>query len=959
MSEHGSRRAAPSSSSRGGGRRSASAGGVGDKLNDLVGSVSAKFSSLRGGSGGSGGSGPDGAGGPGRGRGRAPRSSHNGAPPPKDWWMRFIDYPRYNKRGWRHWMPSIKQILAMFMAFVFTVIGLVAYAYGSTQVPDLHNDAHYIADSNPTQFTFDDGTTFAHIGLSYYPVTDINKIPKVVQNAVIAAEDKSFRDNSGVSFTGVARSALSDIFGGGGSTQGGSTITQQFVKNAFLSQDQTFNRKIKEVLISIKLSHKYGKDEILLGYLNQISFGRGAYGIDAASRLYLGKPVGQIAETDYASAAFLATLINNPSVFANALKSPDTQKTHQKTMESLKSRYNQVLANMREYNFYPRAVLDPLQGKLPQIQPQAASTDNLSGYTGYMKEAATAYLAKMKSQYPKDNATQTYANIDELAKGGYKIVTTYNKQMMDQAAQAADDGFWKAKAVSNVTGQWDPTNQKHTNDKDVHLAFASVDPNTGFVKSFYNGVDGVEDYTKYPFNAALDGGIQVGSTFKAITLATALQTGKYSLESMEPASNVRQLFWPIGSTGDNNKLQYRDRYGKAQIWPPNEDDEAPFGNGDATLKQGLAMSLNSVFADLEMEPDVRPDAVYDMAHKLGISQSTGDFNANPSLTLGVATITPMRMASAYGTFAAKGIHHEPVQVQKIIDTRTNKVVWTAPLAAGQTQAMSENTAAGVTEALTEVLKTGTAAGNPAAKSYAQSLNFNVAGKTGTTDFNHSAWFNGYTAGLSTAVAMYRQTPTGILESLKGVGYNVSDRDLSNGNYGRVNGMSYPTSVWTKFMSGQTSQNKNLVAPFAPYNPVCTGVNSIGAAAGQQPSAAGAQGGNQGQQVPGATSSCQFLATPTPTPTPTPTTVVAPPPSTPDCVRDQNLQCITTPSTPTDSGTAPQTPSTDNSSPSTTPTVNCSRHPSYPGCQTSSPSSGPSSSLPSSPTSPPTIPSTGL
>jgi penicillin-binding protein 1A len=946
MSEHGSRRAAPSGrGSRGAGRRSANSGGLADRFNDLAGQISGQVSGLfgsgRGGGGGRRGGGggyddgdgygPRGSGGPGR-----PRKSKE--PLPRDWWMKYVDYPRYGRQGWRHWMPSIKQILSLSLAFMFVVIGTVAYAYSRVVVPTAN---HYIADGQPTQFTYDDGKTpFASIGLSYYEVKDIKTIPLVVQNAVIAAENYSFRTDPGVSFTGVARAALNDLFGSGGK-QGGSTITQQYVKNAFLSQDQSFARKIDEIMISIKISKSESKDQILLGYLNQITFGRGAYGIDAASRAYFGVPVSQLKSTDVDKAAFLATMINNPSVFSAALVSDKTRASHPLTMKMLTQRYNQVLSNMSKYNFEPESVTLPLQEHLPTVIPQKTEDLSANG-AGYMKEAAEQFLAQMEADYPGSDPNGA-ADINNLSKGGYTVVTTYNKQMMADAVTAADQGFWKDK--NGQFGEWDPTNKNHLSDNNVHLAFAAVDPSTGYLKAFYTGVDGTMDYGQHAFNDALMGGVQVGSTFKPITLATALETGKYSLDSQEPGSNTRKLYFPIGSTKESDHITYTDQYGQTKNWPPNEDDETAKGGDFASLKEGLAMSLNSVFADLELEPDVTPNAVYTMARQLGIKDGTEDFKPVASLTLGTADITPMRMASAYSTFAAGGVHRNPVQVTKILN-KEGKVVWTPPKAyTTPSRVMQPNTAAGVTEALQGVLQDGgTAAGNHNAVKLYNKLNGNIGGKTGTTDYNHSAWFNGFSSSLSTAVVMFRQTPNGTLESLKGVG---------NKDQTRVNGMSYPTSVWAAFMNIESSRKSNFAQPFSPYINGCTGQRSLVSFGQQvQPQQAPKPDGNQGAN---GNSNCQYLATPTPSMTPTPTPTPTDSASQPDCQQQPgngnggngggqqnpqnppgNCQPSGTPATPTDTGTDPGGPGGGETSTPTAPSSRtCSRKPGTLGCPSSS------------------------
>ncbi|MEY9859989.1 membrane peptidoglycan carboxypeptidase [Catenulispora sp. GAS73] len=1000
MSEHGSRRAGGGGGSRG--RRSANGGGFSDKLDGLTNQLSGMFGKRGGGrrggdgyddqydeygsyddrgyensgygdshhdgygdeaevasgggrrgagrraSAGSGGTGGTG----GTGRGRGGRGGRNGGYgpddlPPKDWWMKFINYPRYGKRGWRHWMPSIKQVLSVFLGFLFTVIGVVAYAYANTQIPQVKNS---IAAGNPTTYTYDDGEVFADIGVHYYQVNDINQIPKAFQDAFVAAENYSFWTDPGVSFTGVARSALNDLFGSGGK-QGGSTITQEYVKNAYLSQDQTLSRKINEVMIAIKLNHQESKQQILLGYLNQISFGRGAYGIDAASRAYFGKPISQMTNANIGEAAFLASVINDPSNFSTALVNDKSRKDNPKTFERFLKRYNAVLANMSQYGFEPKAATDPLQNKLPTVQDFKGP--NLSGWVGYMKDSATQYLQAQLQEYPDDPQTQKFANIDNLSKGGYKIVTTYNHVMMADSKTAAD-ALWTGTSGGGG-GKWNP--KTHASDHDVHLAFASVDPHNGELKSFYTGTDGVEDYSQNAFNYAVQGGVQVGSTFKPITLATALQSGKFSLDSTEEGSNVKPLFYPPGNP---QPLTYTDSHGNTKLYPPNEDDEVGGFNGNATLKQGLAMSLNSVFAALELDPSVGVPAVYNMAEALGIKPETPDFKMVASLTLGTAEITPMRMANAYGAFDNGGVSHEPVQVTAIIDQRTGQTVWTPKSMRKDTginkQVMSANTAAGVTAALQGVLqKGGTAGANTDAAALMSAANGNLAGKTGTTDFNHSAWFTGFSSSLATSVAVFRSTPDGALESIKGLGYD----DQST----RINGMDWPTTVWSKFMSIELNKDKtNFAKPFAPYAPICSGVSNI-VSFGQSVSAGPlATDTNSLPGTPtGSEANCQavFVPTPSPTPTPTPTkaTTSSAPPlcQSPASYDPASQQCVTLPSTPTDtssqqqpSGTGTSNTTGPTSPTSTTPTTPssrfCQQHPTDPQCPTTStPTSSSSSS----------------
>jgi penicillin-binding protein 1A len=388
-----------------------------------------------------------------------------------------------------------------------------------------------------------------------------------------------------------------------------------------------------------------------------------------------------------------------------------------------------------------------------------------AGYLGYMRQAAVDYLAAHDVKVPDSS--------------GYTVVTTFNHQLMDDAVVAADAGLWKTKTPQAPAGT------------DVHLAFAAVDPATGWVRAFYTGRDGVEDYTKDSADVALAGGVQIGDLMKPITMATALENG-YSPDSQEPADNSRQLYWPIGSTGGSNRLQYNDPNGAPHKWPPASNDEASRGSGVVSLTDALAASRNATFADLEMEPTVTPTKVYKTAQAFGISPDMADFNDNPSLTLGVAALSPLRMASVYAAFPAAGVQREPVMVSKVLDA-SGKVVWHAD-STGK-PAVSAKTAGWMVDALHNVVKSGTPAGNHDLQSAVTKLP-DAGGKTSTTDFHHAAWFDGFTAKLSTAVVMYRGTTNPPYAQLS-QGGTVMPLTTANGS--AVTGSSFPTSVWARFM----------------------------------------------------------------------------------------------------------------------------------------------------------------
>jgi hypothetical protein len=210
-------------------------------------------------------------------RGRGRRGAGNGrdgrdgqgpaGPGDLSGYHRVFDYPRGGKSGWRKFMPSFKQVLSFGLTGFFLLVGMVAWAYATAQVPDPNS----VSLAQSSSYEYSTGKSFYSAGTNRQNVS-ITQIPKVVQYAVMSAEDRGYLTEPGISVTGIARALKNDLLSSGGNLQGGSTITQQYVKNAFLTQTQSFSRKFSEIFISVKMSQKYSKDEILQDYLNTIYF---------------------------------------------------------------------------------------------------------------------------------------------------------------------------------------------------------------------------------------------------------------------------------------------------------------------------------------------------------------------------------------------------------------------------------------------------------------------------------------------------------------------------------------------------------------------------------------------------------------------------------------------------------------------------------------------------------------
>jgi membrane peptidoglycan carboxypeptidase len=238
-----------------------------------------------------------------------------------------IDYPRASRDRWTRFLPSWRQLLALGTAGAALVLVAFGIAYAAIDVPDPNPDISKAA----TIVYYDDGKTELgrYAELNRVPVT-IEQVPVHLRQAVLSAEDRSFYDNRGVSPRGIVRAFVNNVRGG--SKQGGSTITQQYVKNGYLTQERTLERKGKEFVVALKVDSELSKDEILANYLNAIFWGRGSYGVQAASTAYFGKPVEKLTVSE---SAFLAGIIQSPSRYE-----PTTGR------EGAERRWNYVLDGM-------------------------------------------------------------------------------------------------------------------------------------------------------------------------------------------------------------------------------------------------------------------------------------------------------------------------------------------------------------------------------------------------------------------------------------------------------------------------------------------------------------------------------------------------------------------------------------------------------------------------------------
>ena len=368
---------------------------------------------------------------------------------------------------------------------------LFVYSYYTVKIPD----PNAYVNSQATVIEYADGSTIGRIGAEDRTSVPLATIPMNVRHAIMAAEDRNFYSERAFSPTGIMRALYHDLMGG--SLQGGSTITQQYAKTAFLTPQRSIQRKIKEIVIAVKLEQQQSKDQILENYLNTIYFGRGAYGVQTASQVFFNKDVNQLSVSQ---AAVLASVLNAPGYYDPA-NGPSYAKR-------LKDRWKYVLDGMVKAHWL--TAKEEARMSFPLIQPRVSS-GSLAGPKGYV-------ISWVENQLQGLGFSQ-----DQLMQGGLVVKTTLVKKDQEAAVDA----------VAKRT----PADPKGN----LRVALVSIKPGTGEVVAMYGG----QDYLKSQLNNATQAITEAGSSFKPFTLVAALQQG-ISLHSLWNGTSP-QVFYDPGS----------------------------------------------------------------------------------------------------------------------------------------------------------------------------------------------------------------------------------------------------------------------------------------------------------------------------------------------------------------------------------------------------------------------------
>jgi penicillin-binding protein 1A len=590
-----------------------------------------------------------------------------------------------------------------------------------------------------------------HDGRNSEPVP-LDQVPEVLQNAILAAEDKHFYEHEGIYFPAIASAALSTFRSG--NTIGGSTITQQLVKNHIVGNEVSIERKIREAFIAAELERVYEKDQILEYYLNSVYFGAGAYGVKAAAREFYGKEMEQLSLDEVAT---LAVLIRNPGYY-NPRRQP----------ARVLERRNDVLETMLEEEWVtqsqeaaakarPLGVIEHRVFRGPAEHVRAEVLRQL------LYDPEFAFLGDTPAQR-KIAIFGCPADDTACSGGGGLVIETSLDLRLQQAANALltkwmptypyAENLELCKRIYPTTPVEQLVGFAEINSCAPTAAISMTDNFTGEVLVMASGLP----FETSQFDLATQGRRNPGSSFKVFGLVAALENGITLGNTFSGATPMKIECPTICGTDGSN------------IWTV---ANAGSSFGRIPLSEATSSSVNTVYAQVAMA--VGPEKVVEVAHRMGIES---DLPAVPSLVLGSGAVSTLEMASAFSNFATNGLWARPHLVTRITN-RAGEVIYQHHLETKQV--LDPAVAAAARIPLLEVPISGTA---PAAR-----IDYPSGGKTGTHQEYRDAWYVGFTPQYSTAVWVGYEA-----EQIPLVNVRINGR-----NYDRVFGGTVPAPIWKEFM----------------------------------------------------------------------------------------------------------------------------------------------------------------
>lgn len=611
----------------------------------------------------------------------------------------------------RRGVPRVATVLALFLLMMLAASPVLRAGWSkvSEELPSLDKQEEYQATDNT--LIFDSSPEPQLVAVLNTGENRIiippEQIPEQMKQALVVIEDDRFYKHSGVDPIGMVRAVISN-FTEGELVEGGSTITQQYIKNTYVSSETTINRKLTEAIYAYQLEQRWSKDRILSEYLNTIYFGEGAYGLQVAAYTYFNKPASELT---LAESALLAALPKSPIRYS-PIAHPDNARR----------RRDLILAKMLKKEMITQEQHD---------EAVEATIPETVYHIGPRVPTAPYFIEYVKQQLIARYGTKT------TFEGGLRVYTS-----LDLQKQAAAEA-----AVVNVLNQ----------PGDPSAAVVSIEPQTSYVRAMVGGLD----FVTQKYNLAYQGHRQPGSAFKPFVLATAMSKG---ISPDTPFVSEPKHF-SLGSDGS--------------AW-----DVVNFDNlylGKITLEKATVYSDNSVYAELMMK--VGAESVADTAHKAGIKT---DFSPQPAIALGGLDhgVSPLELASAYGTFATggkrvmgsvdfEGDGDDPISIIAVTDSRGMLLDENKPV---QTPVIDPVIAYHVNDVLKEVAMNGTGQWSD--------LGRPCAGKSGTTENHVDAWYSGYTPDLVTTVWIGYADQRTPMENVRGV---------------RVTGGAWPAQIWHNYM----------------------------------------------------------------------------------------------------------------------------------------------------------------
>lgn len=625
-------------------------------------------------------------------------------------------------------IKSKKKLVYLIGALIVIVLGAsaafsISLLRGMPSIEDLENPNPELASLVYSE----DGVLLHKFFLKNRTFVPLKSISKAATSALIATEDVAFYDHWGVDVRRLFLAMGENIIKGRTRWHGASTITQQLAKNLFLTQERTVSRKVKEFFTAIELERTYTKDEILALYLNTVYFGSGAYGIEAASSTYFGKPASQLTIAE--SATLIGTL-KNPTAY-------DPSKDPVSSM----SRRNLIISLMEKEGFITseqaaRSRKTPItlhytpvshQGLAPyfteyirQTIKPASMLQDINVYKDGLTIQTT--LDSRMQRYAQEAVTAELPSLQAAFDRSWRWTEPLKLQMITESArfkEMVDDGTTEEEALAQLKADTPWLNNLLHEKTRIQVALVAVTPSNGHVKAWVGGSNfGPDDY-RYQFDHIWQARRQPGSTFKPFVYTAAIDKGI-------PA-NFRILDQPLALRSANGG-----------VWSPRNSDGS--SGGMTTLRYAISHSLNQVTIRLAYE-FLSPTEIISYARRMGI---TSPLQPNLSIALGTSEVSPLELCGAFATFANNGVWNEPVSILKVQD-KNNRIISENSL--NSRFAIDPTTNYVMISMLKDVISQGTGVAVKARYGF----DMEAAGKTGTTQSMRDAWFAGFTPQLVAVV----------------------------------------------------------------------------------------------------------------------------------------------------------------------------------------------------------------